>query len=306
MDTHVTDQDLEQALSQLGMTTDTPELYRAIIEANLEVTALVDAVDPPVPGTGSARRDWHRPEPADNRLGAWYVKTDIPGAGQGKLAGKTVAVKDTVLLAGVPLMGGSNILEGYVPDQDAEIVTRMLAAGATITGKSVCEAYCFSGGSHTSDTGPVRNPHNPAHTSGGSSSGSGALVAAGQVDMAIGCDQGGSVRIPASYCGLVGLKPTYGLVPYTGILGMNPNIDHTGPMTRTVADNARLLEVLAGPDGVDSRQSGVRVADYTAALEGDPSGLRVGLVTEGFGWEGGDPRVDERCAPPVRDCRRWE
>jgi amidase len=294
MDTHVTDQDLEQALSQLGMTTDTPELYRAIIEANLEVTALVDAVDPPVTGTGSASRDWHRPEPADNRLGAWYVKTDIQGAGQGKLAGKTVAVKDTVLLAGVPLMGGSNILEGYVPDQDAEIVTRMLAAGATITGKSVCEAYCFSGGSHTSDTGPVRNPHNPAHTSGGSSSGSGALVAAGQVDMAIGCDQGGSVRIPASYCGLVGLKPTYGLVPYTGILGMNPNIDHTGPMTRTVADNARLLEVLAGPDGVDSRQSGVRVADYTAALEGDPSGLRVGLVTEGFGWEGGDPRVDEK------------
>jgi amidase len=88
MDTHVTDQDLEQALSQLGMTTDTPELYRAIIEANLEVTALVDAVDPPVTGTGSASRDWHRPEPADNRLGAWYVKTDIQGAGQGKLAGK--------------------------------------------------------------------------------------------------------------------------------------------------------------------------------------------------------------------------
>ncbi len=294
MDTHVTDQDLQQALSQLGMTTDSPELYRAMIEANLEVTALVDAVDPPETGVDIASRDWSRPKPTDNALGAWYVKTQIPGSGRGKLAGRTVALKDTVLLAGVPLMGGSNILEGYVPDRDAEIVTRMLAAGATITGKSVCEAYCFSGGSHTSDTGPVRNPHNPEHTSGGSSSGSGALVAAGAVDMAIGCDQGGSVRIPSSYCGLVGLKPTYGLIPYTGILGMNPNIDHTGPMTRTVADNACLLDVLAGPDGVDSRQSGVTVTDYTGALEEGPSGLRIGLVSEGFGREGGDPRVDEK------------
>ena len=292
MDTTVSAEELQGALTQLGMSTDTPESYRAIIEACLGITALVDAIDAP-PGQAFTR-SWQKPAAGDNPLGAWYVKTDIAPTGQGKLSGRSIAVKDTVLLAGVPLMGGSNILEGYVPEEDAEIVTRMLAAGATISGKSVCEAYCLSGGSHTSDTGPVRNPHNPAHTSGGSSSGSGALVAAGEVDMAIGCDQGGSIRIPASYCGLVGMKPTYGLVPYTGILGMGPNIDHTGPMTVTVEDNALLLEVLAGPDGVDSRQSGVPAQDYTGALGQDIAGLRIGLVTEGFGREGGDPRVDEK------------
>jgi amidase len=99
--------------------------------------------------------------------------------------------------------------------------------------------------------------------------------------------------MPSSYCGLVGMKPTFGLVPYTGILGMNPNIDHTGPMTRNVADNALLLEVLAGPDGVDSRQASVVVGDYTGAVGGDISGLRIGLVQEGFEQEGGDPQVNE-------------
>ena len=141
MDTSVSDQDLQAALSQLGMTCDEPDVYRAILEANLEVTALVDALDMPPRTFG--KRSWRKPDPADNPLGAWYVKTEISGAAIGKLAKRSVAVKDTVLLAGVPLMGGSNILEGYVPDQDAEIVTRMLNAGATIAGKSVCEALLF-------------------------------------------------------------------------------------------------------------------------------------------------------------------
>ena len=292
MESQVSAEELQGALAQLNMRTDAPELYCDLVAANLQVTALVDAVE--LPPFDPIERSWTRPEADANPLGAWYVRTDIRGAETGKLAGRSVAVKDTVLLAGVPLMGGSSILEGYVPQEDAEIVSRLLAAGATITGKSVCEAYCFSGGSHTSDTGPVRNPHNPAHTSGGSSSGSGALVAAGEVDMAIGCDQGGSIRMPSSYCGLVGMKPTFGLVPYTGILGMNPNVDHAGPMTRNVADNALLLEVLAGPDGLDSRQSGVKIGDYTAALTKSAAGLRIGLVTEGFGQEGSDPRVDDK------------
>lgn len=290
METTVTRQDLEAALSRLGMSSEHADAYRELVAANLEITGLVDTME--TPALPAVTRDWAYPSETDNPLGAWYVKTHIPPSSEGKLSGRSIAVKDTVLVAGVPLMGGSRILDGYTPDRDAEIVKRLLAAGATITGKSVCEAYCFSGGSHTSDTGPVRNPYNPAHTTGGSSSGSGALVAAGAVDMAIGCDQGGSVRIPAAHCGLVGLKPTYGLVPYTGILGMNPNIDHTGPMTRTVADNALLLEVLAGPDGRDSRQTGCITADYTAAAAMGVDGLKIGLVREGFGHEGGDPRVD--------------
>jgi amidase len=292
MDSSVSEKDLAEALEQLGMATEHMETYRALVEANLQAAALVDTVEIPRPDVGE--RQWRRPEPQENPLGAWYVRTEISGPLSGSLSGRTVALKDTVLLAGVPVNGGTTILEGYVPDRDAEIVTRLLDAGATITGKTVCEAYCLSGGSHTSATGPVLNPHNPAHTSGGSSSGSGALVANGDVDMAIGCDQGGSIRMPASYCGIVGMKPTHGLVPYTGILGMNPNVDHTGPMTRDVADNALLLEVLAGADGVDSRQAAPRVEVYTEALGRDIADLRVGLLVEGFNMGGDDPAVGEK------------
>jgi amidase len=167
----------------------------------------------------------------------------------------------------------------------------MLDAGAEIIGKTVCEAYCFSGGSHTAASGPVRNPHDPSRAAGGSSSGSGVVVATGEADMAIGCDQGGSIRMPSSFCGIVGLKPSWGVVPYTGILGMNFTIDHAGPMTRTVADNALLLEVIAGPDGVDPRQHGARWEDYRAALGLPAKGLRIGVLKEGFGR--GEADVDE-------------
>ena len=126
-----------------------------------------------------------------------------------------------------------------------------LDAGAEIVGKSVCEYFSFSGGAATSVTGPVHNPRAWGHTPGGSSTGSGALVAAGEVDMATGGDQAGSIRIPASLSGVVGIKPTFGLVPYTGVMGMESTIDHAGPLTGSVADNALFLEVLAGPDGLD-------------------------------------------------------
>ena len=159
------------------------------------------------------------------------------------------------MVAGVPMMNGSETLEGFVPTRDATIVTRLLAAGATIAGKAVCEDLCFSGGSHTSRTGPVRNPWDLTRSAGGSSSGSAALVAAGAVDMATGGDQGGSVRIPSAYSGTVGHKPTHGLVPYTGAFPIEFTIDHLGPITRTVADAALMLGVIAGYDGFDARQA---------------------------------------------------
>lgn len=227
-----------------------------------------------------------------NSLGAWWVKTRIERASSGKLHGRTIAIKDNVFVAGVPLMNGSSILEGYVPPVDATIVTRILDAGGEIVGKSVCEAYCASGGSHTSQSGPVHNPHRHGHSAGGSSSGSGALVGAGEVDMAIGCDQGGSIRIPASWCGVYGMKPTTGLVPYTGILGFDPVLDHAGPMTSSVEDNALFLEVLAGPDGLDPRQANPRVAVYTSALGQGVRGLRIGVLSEGFAREESEPAVD--------------
>jgi len=259
----------------------------------LEGVALLESLPDELPPVRYPRTPGERPPPEQNPLGAWYVKTRIEGADQGPLAGRTVALKDNVMLAGVPMSNGTSLLDGYIPPVDATIVTRMLDAGAVIAGKAVCEAFCASGGSHTSDSGPVRNPHDPSRTSGGSSSGSGALVAAGEVDMAIGCDQGGSIRIPASYCGIVGLKPTHGLVPYTGILGMDATIDHAGPMTSTVRDNALLLEVIAGADGLDGRQIAPRTTPYTRALESRCDGLRVGVLTEGFDHPSSDAAVDD-------------
>ena len=293
MDTTITVEELTSVMTTLGMSPDDAEQYVSVVEGNLALVGMLEDIPFDAPATPS--REWTRPPPEDNPLGAWYVRTHIPGASSGKLAGRTVAVKDNLLLAGVPLMNGTTILEGYTPDVDAEIITRMLNAGATITGKTVCEAYCISGASHTSASGPVLNPHDNSRNAGGSSSGSGALVAAGEVDMAIGCDQGASIRVPASFCGIVGLKPTYGLVPYTGILSMNPNIDHTGPMTANVTDNALLLEVLAGADGIDSRQLNPVVEAYTEALnQPDLTGLRIGVVKEGFGSAVGETDVDQK------------
>src|SRR5713226_9104320 len=236
----------------------------------------------------------YRPPASEKRLNAWYWKCSIKGATSGPLAGKKIAIKDNVCVAGIPMMNGSAVLEGYVPDVDATLVTRILDAGGEIIGKSVCEHLCFSGGSHTSDTGPVLNPHDPKRSAGGSSSGSAALVAARECDMAIGGDQGGSIRIPSSYSGSFGLKPTYGLVPYTGVFPIELTLDHTGPIARTAADCALLFEAIAGPDGLDPRQSGaVRTESYTKKLPGDVRGLRIGFVPEGFGWPNSEPDVDK-------------
>ncbi len=236
-------------------------------------------------------RAWQRP--ADNPYNAWYVTTSITGSGSGPLAGRSVAVKDNTMVAGVPMMNGSATVEGFTPTRDATVVTRLLAAGATIAGKSVCEDLCFSGGSHTSRTGPVRNPWDEERSTGGSSSGSAALVASGLVDVATGGDQGGSVRMPASWCGIVGHKPTHGLVPYTGAFPIEQTIDHLGPMTRTVSDAALVLSVIAGPDGQDPRQpAGLVPQDYLAAVQQDARGLRVGVLTEGFGLVTSTGQVD--------------
>lgn len=232
------------------------------------------------------RTPGYRPERNEDPLNAWYVKTSIKGAARGPLRGKRVAIKDNVCVAGVPMMNGTSVLEGYVPDIDATVVTRILDAGGEIAGKSDCESLCFSGGSHTTDNGPTLNPHDRTRSAGGSSSGSAALVAAGEVDMAIGGDQGGSIRMPAGWCGICGLKPTHGLVPYTGAFPIESTIDHLGPMARTAADCALLLEVIAGEDGMDPRQYRVKTESYTKALAGGVGGLRIGIVREGFDWPG--------------------
>ena len=286
--------DLRRAAQELGMNPSDDYLLAVeeIVTPLAGAYAALDGVPDELPPVKYPRGPAHRPGQEENRHGAWYVKTSIKGRPGGKLAGRRVALKDNVCLAGVPMMIGAGILEGYVPDVDASIVERILDAGGEIAGKAVCEYYCVSGGSHTSATGPVHNPRKPGYSAGGSSSGSAALVAAGDVDMAIGGDQAGSIRIPASHCGIVGLKPTYGLVPYTGIAPLEITLDTCGPMTADVGDNALLLEVIAGPDGIDSRQRGAAGDRYTDVLGVSVAGLRIGVLGEGFGHPNSEPDVD--------------
>lgn len=288
--------DLRHAADQLGMNPSMMYLntMQDIVAPLVAAYAALDAVPDEKPAVKYPRDGGRRPMPEENKYGAWYVKTSIKGKPGGKLAGRRVALKDNVCLAGVPMMVGAGFLDGSVPDIDATIVERILDAGGEIAGKAVCEYYCVSGGSHTSSTGPVQNPRKRGFTTGGSSSGSAALVAAGEVPMAIGGDQAGSIRIPASYCGIVGMKPTFGLVPYTGIGPLEITLDTAGPMTANVADNALLLEVLAGPDGLDGRQHQARVDKYTEALRQGVKGLRIGVLQEGFGHRNSEPDVDAK------------
>lgn len=261
--------------------------FESLIGTSMAAYSRLDQLVEPALPVQYPRTGSYRPGPGENPLNAWYQKCLVKGAETGPLAGKRIALKDNICLAGVPMMNGSATLEGYTPEFDATIVTRMLAAGGEIIGKAVCEHLCLSGGSHTSDTGPVSNPHNPAYSAGGSSSGSAALVVAGECDMAIGCDQGGSIRMPSAWCGAYGLKPTHGLVPYTGICSLELTIDHAGPIAATVEDVALLLEAIAGPDGLDPRQNGITPEDgYVRALVGHTRGLRIGILKEGFGWPG--------------------
>ena len=245
-----------------------------------------------VPIVRYPRTPGYQPEPEEDPHHAWYYKTAIKGAAAGKLKGRRIAVKDNVCVAGVPMLTGASTMEGYTPDIDATIVTRILDAGGEIAGKTHCEYFCFSGSSHLNQTGPTHNPYRRGVTAGGSSSGSAAAVAAGDVDMAIGGDQAGSVRNPASFCGLVGMKATWGLVPYTGVFPVDITLDHVGPMTRTTAENALLLETLAGADGLDPRQFAVQTARYTQALGKGAKGLRIGIVNEGFGYPHSEAAVD--------------
>lgn len=297
---------LKQIVTELGMHMSDARVqeFLDVMQGTLEAYDVVDAMPDYLPPVLYPRTAGHRPSQEENPLNAWYVKTEVRGAPRGPLHGRTVALKDNVCLAGVPMMNGASTLKGYTPDVDATIVTRLLDAGATIVGKAHCEYFCLSGGSHTNATGPVENPHRRGYSAGGSSSGSGALVGGGFVDMAIGGDQGGSIRIPASYCGCYGMKPTHGLVPYTGVMPIESTIDHTGPMTQNVLDNAVMLQAIAGADGLDPRQYHPQVDDYAAAVGRGVGGLRIAVVKEGFGHAVSEPDVDTRVRAGAETFRR--
>ena len=289
-------QQMSEIVASLHMSMSDREVgeYLEVLEGTMQAYDRVDALPDYLPEVRYPRTPGMRPSAAENPLGAWYVKTEIKGAPYGPLAGKRIVLKDNICLAGVPMMNGASSLEGYVPDVDATVATRILDAGGTIVGKAHCESFCLSGGSHTSQSGPVHNPYKLGYSAGGSSSGCAALVGSGEIAMAIGGDQGGSVRMPGSFSGCYGMKGTHGLVPYTGAMPIEATIDHLGPMTATVADNALLLEVIAGPDGLDPRQYNVRVDKYTTALGRGFAGMRIGVLTEGFEHENCEPDVVQK------------
>src|ERR1700684_1870385 len=276
----------------LVLTADEAAAFQEAFKGPLASYGRLEELVPPSLAPVAPRSPGYRPSASENPYGAWYWKTNIHSGAQGLLSGKAVAIKDNICVAGVPMMNGSVLLEGYVPELDATVVTRILEAGGTIAGKAACEVFGFSGASHTCASGVIRNPHNVAHSAGGSSGGSAAAVAAGDVPMALGGDQGGSIRTPSSWCGIYGLKPTWGLVPTTGSMPISYSLDHCGPMGAPVEDVARLLAVIAGHDGWDPRTIAARSGDYLAALGKPTKGLGIGLLCEGFGHPGRDCAVD--------------
>jgi amidase len=262
------------------------EAYQELMRGPLLSFEAVAAADQPTLSVRYPREDVRAPGLEENPFNAWYWKCSIKGKADGPLRGKRVVVKDNICVAGVPMMNGSRVMEGYVPDVDATVVTRVLDAGAEIVGKGVCEHLSFGGSSFTSDTGPVRNPHDRNRSAGGSTSGPAALVASGEAELALGADQGGSIRIPSAWCGVYGIKPTYGLVPYTGISSVELTQDHAGLIADTTIDLALLLEAVAGEDHLDPRQPHCRPEVYSHALTGEVKGVRVGVLDEGFAWPG--------------------
>jgi aspartyl-tRNA(Asn)/glutamyl-tRNA(Gln) amidotransferase subunit A len=200
------------------------------------------------------------------------------GRSRGPLHGIPVGIKDIIDVAGLPTTAHSKILANNIAKQDAVCVSKLRAAGAIIMGKLSTHEFAIGGPSFDLPSPPARNPWNPRHHPGGSSSGSGAGVASGMFPLALGTDTGGSVRNPASVCGIVGLKPTYGLVSRRGVFPLSFTLDHVGPMTRTVADNALLLETLAGHDARDPGSAQTGAKHFSGLLDRGVKGLRIGFV----------------------------
>lgn len=296
-DNPVRDGDVEKLLAPLGLgippdeSADYTRLLAAVHDCAQRVYDLDDYQ--PVPDTQRfPRRDVRIPSGDEQEFGhAWAHRFTISGDRSGggpDMTGMTVCVKDCIAVAGVPQFFGSDALDPWTPSTDAAVVTRVLEAGADLVGTSNCEHFCNSTASFTSALGTVHNPLRDGYSAGGSTSGGVALVAGGRVDVAIGTDQGGSVRVPASLSGCVALKPTYGLVPYTGITSGDAVDDHAGPIARCVRDVAACLDAIAGDDGIDDRSAGAgprgsfRFGELVDEAGTRLDGVRVGVLREGY------------------------
>jgi aspartyl-tRNA(Asn)/glutamyl-tRNA(Gln) amidotransferase subunit A len=217
------------------------------------------------------------------RKAARQAEKDIQaGRYKGPLHGIPVALKDLYNTGGVRTTSGSRIFDTFIPAEDCTVAAKFHQAGAILLGKLNMHQFAYGPTGENPDYGHMHNPWNPDMVTGGSSGGSGSAAAAGQCTITTGSDTGGSIRIPAALCGIVGLKPTYGLVSRYGLSALSWSLDHPGPMTRTVEDTAITMNVIAGHDPRDVASAKVDIPDYTSALTGDVKGLRIGIVKEYF------------------------
>jgi aspartyl-tRNA(Asn)/glutamyl-tRNA(Gln) amidotransferase subunit A len=240
----------------------------------------------------------------DGAINAWLTLSEDRAFAQAKrieelvgkgaplppLAGVPVGIKDVMVTKGVRTTAGSKILENFIPPYDCTAVARLEAAGAIVLGKLNCDEFAMGSSNENSAFGPVHNPRDKSRVPGGSSGGSAGAVAAGMAVATLGSDTGGSIRQPASFCGVVGLMPTYGRVSRYGLIAFASSLDHIGPLTKTVKDAAIVLGVIAGHDPMDSTSANMPVPDYSADLAKPVSGLKIGIPKEYFG-EGLDADV---------------
>jgi aspartyl-tRNA(Asn)/glutamyl-tRNA(Gln) amidotransferase subunit A len=281
------------------------QIRAAIAERRITATSLADALFKKIKAEDGEIHAWltlceERALAQAQRMDKLAAVDDNPLP---PLAGVPVGIKDVMVTKGLRTTAGSKILDKFIPPYDCTAVARLEAAGAVVLGKTNCDEFAMGSSNENSAYGPVCNPRDKSRVPGGSSGGSAAAVAAGMAAAALGSDTGGSIRQPASLCGVVGLMPTYGRVSRYGLIAFASSLDHIGPLTKTVRDAAIMLSVIAGHDPMDSTSAQIPVPDYEQELSHPVKGLKIGIAKEYFG-EGLDAEVGAAVEAAIADLQK--